>query len=414
MGETITCTFVNDDDTPSLKLVKVVENGDNPGGSAAPNEWTLSASGPTGFSGTTGVTSDADFDAGTYDLSESGPIGYLPSDWVCVGGNQTDSDSVTIGLGDDVICTITNKAMGMVTLLKTTNGSDTSTMNWNFTLTGEGVNESDSTPPTTVDFGGVKLIPGEEYTLCETGLPSGWTQEWMGDTNGDGVPDAIIPMVSGVNDDPVDPTLGYSRVYDPNYVAGQQNSNEVRCVNFVVEVGETKVFSLDNAFPGGEPRTIGFWKNWNTCTGGNQPQTAANNGGPSEGWYILDDLLNDPGYTIGILQLGGDDCEDAVNILDKRDIQSGKKKASDAAYNLAAQLLAAELNLSAGAETCDDVVNAVNEAQSLLVSIQTNNGQPNPFNGTGNYLRPKDGLYSDANSLAATLDAYNNGNLCSP
>ena len=409
LGEDVTCTFVNDDNAPKLTLVKVVDNGSSPGGLATDTDWMLTASGPTGFSGTTGVMSDASFDQGSYDLSESGPSGYIASDWVCVGGTQIDGDTVSLGLGEEATCTITNTAMAMVELLKLTNGDPNSTTTWNFSLTGPGVSASDSTPPTTLDFGGVKLIPGEEYQLCETGIPAGWTQTWMGDTDGDGVPDTIIPMVAGVNDDPVDPLLGYSRVYDPNYVPPPGVfTNDTRCINFVAGVGETIVFSLDNQYPGGDPRTIGFWKNWNTCTGGNQPQTAAENGGPSAGWYILDDLLNNPGYTIGILQLDGSDCEDAVNILDKREITGrNKKKASDGAYNLAAQLLAAELNLSAGAETCQEVVDAVNAAQTLLVSIG--------FDGTGNYLRSKDGqLYQDANSLAYTLDEYNNGNLCTP
>jgi hypothetical protein len=173
-------------------------------------------------------------------------------------------------------------------------------------------------------------------------------------------------------------------------------------VNFVVEPGETLHFQIDNQFPGGEPRTIGFWKNWNTCTGGNQQYTARENSTPDEPWYILDDLLNDPGYTIGLLELDGADCLDAVSILDKRDIESGRKMASDGAYNLASQLLAAQVNLSAGAETCQDVVDAVNAGQALLASIS--------FDGTGSYLKGK--KVNDANALAATLDTYNNGNLC--
>ena len=409
LGESVTCTFVNDDDAPSLTLVKEVNNGANPGGTAVPGDWTLTATGPTGFSGQTVVTSDAGFDAGSYDLSEAGPAGYLASDWVCVGGgNQTDADTISLGLGDEATCTITNTAMGMTTLLKLTDGVESQTAIWNFTLTGPAVDKSDSTPPTTVDFGGVKLIPGEEYTLCETGIPAGWTSEWQVDTDGDGVPDTIIPVVTGVNNSPVGPD-GYSNVYDPNYVPPPgQFTNDTRCVNFVVDVGETLAFQINNAFPGGDPRTIGYWKNWNTCTGGNQPATAAANGGPAEGWYILDDLLNSPGYTIGILPLGGEQCEDAVNILDKRDVESGKKNASDAAYGLAAQLLAAQLNLSAGAETCQAAVDAVNAGQTLLADID--------FDGTRNYLKGKNAgaLRAEANGLAATLDAYNNGLLCSP
>jgi hypothetical protein len=295
----------------------------------------------------------------------------------------------------------------MVELLKLTNGVEDPNMTWHFTLSGPEVNVSDSTPPTLVDFNGAKLIPGEEYTLCETSIPPGWTLEWQVDTDGDGSVDTIIPQVAAVNNDPVDPATGYSRVYDPNYVAPPAvYDNSTRCVNFVVDAGETLAFQINNQRPGGEPRTIGYWKNWNTCTGGRQYLTAAANGGPDAGWYILDDLLNDPGYTIGVLQLSADDCEAAVLILDKSDISSGKKMASDAAYNMAAQLLAAELNLSAGAETCGAVVDAVNAGQTLLAYIG--------FDGTGSYLRPKKNstTYQDANALAYTLDQYNNGFLC--
>jgi hypothetical protein len=97
-----------------------------------------------------------------------------------------------------------------------------------------------------------------------------------------------------------------------------------------------------------------------------------------------------------------------VSILDKRDITNGKKKASDAAYGLAAQLLAAELNLSAGAETCQEVVDAVNAGQTLLASGGV------LFDGDGNFLKGRNAgaLKAEANTLAATLDAYNNGELC--
>jgi hypothetical protein len=71
MGESATCTITNDDDGAGLTLVKQVVT--NNGGDAVPADWTLSASGgPTPFSGLgPSVSSDANFQAGSYLLSES-------------------------------------------------------------------------------------------------------------------------------------------------------------------------------------------------------------------------------------------------------------------------------------------------------------------------------------------------------
>ena len=75
-----------------------------------PSAWDLAAAGPTGFSGPgPSVSSGAGFDAGIYDLSESGgPAGYDASAWDCTGESQADDDTVSVGLGDDITCTITN------------------------------------------------------------------------------------------------------------------------------------------------------------------------------------------------------------------------------------------------------------------------------------------------------------------
>ncbi|MEK7425348.1 MAG: hypothetical protein AAB131_16080, partial [Actinomycetota bacterium] len=106
LGGSETCTITNNDQAPKLTLVKVVVNND--GGTAQPNAWTLTAAGSTGFSGLgPSVSSGASFDQGNYNLSEAGPAGYAGSDWVCTGG-QVDGDTVSVGLGDDITCTITN------------------------------------------------------------------------------------------------------------------------------------------------------------------------------------------------------------------------------------------------------------------------------------------------------------------
>ena len=45
---------------------------------------------------------------------------------------------------------------------------------------------------------------------------------------------------------------------------------------------------------GGEPRTIGYWKNWNRCTGGNQAAVAEANGGPDAAELHKDPAYNPP------------------------------------------------------------------------------------------------------------------------
>jgi hypothetical protein len=279
-----------------------------------------------------------------------------------LGGTQ-NGNMITLGLGESATCTITNDdKAAKLTLVKTVsndNGGTAVATDWTLSASG-------ATPISGA--GGVERdVSAGTYTLSESGGPVGYTTgSW-------------------------------------SCLGGTQNGNMI-----TLGLGESATCTItnDDNSPGGEPRTIGFWKNWNTCTGGNQALTAAANGGPDAGRYLLDDLLQDPGYTIGKLQLDGEDCVNAVNILDKRRINNGQKMASDAAYNLAAQLLAAKLNLSAGAETCQEAVDAVNAGQALLERVS--------FNGTSNYLRPRDALYSAANQLAATLDTYNNGNLCTP
>ncbi len=120
----VTCTITNtfddgDDqggDTSTLTLVKALDGDDT---TDVETDWTLSASGATNISGTTGqaAITAASVTSGSYDLSESGPtLGYTPSDWVCmlqvdsvpVSANMTDGDTVVLTKNQNVTCTITN------------------------------------------------------------------------------------------------------------------------------------------------------------------------------------------------------------------------------------------------------------------------------------------------------------------
>ena len=98
-----------------------------------------------------------------------------------------------------------------------------------------------------------------------------------------------------------------------------------------------------------------------------------------------------------------DTCQEAVSILSKQSL-SGKKMSSDPLFNMAAQLLAADLNVIAGSGQCIAAVSAINQAHALLTK----------YNFDGNTYSPKltTADANLANSLATSLDKYNNNKLC--
>jgi hypothetical protein len=128
LGEEVTCTFVNDDIAPTLKLVKTVTNDD--GGTAVADDWSLSASAAfpnndrnfsnTGGSGTfVTVLANAE-----YSLLESTVAGYAAGSWSCDGGAQVGS-TITLGLDEDVTCTINNDDIApTLKLVKTVTNDD--------------------------------------------------------------------------------------------------------------------------------------------------------------------------------------------------------------------------------------------------------------------------------------------------
>jgi len=275
-------------------------------------------------------------------------------------------------------CTFTNKSRGAAKVVKTVQGqAPTGSQSFTFelrqgaspTLAGTllETGTANSGNGGAINFT-TKLVPGTTYALCEQVMP-GWTT-----------------------------TLGppFYVVYNPS------GDNSVVCTDFTVTPGETKTFSIDNTPPpGGLARTIGFWKNWASCSSSKGKQKP-----------ILDQTLGLGDITIGTLVLHdsnsdpnvASDCSDAVSLLSKQAINNGKQKSSDPAFNLAAQLLAAKLNVQAGAGVCPAAVTAINAAQALLAAIH--------FNGSTHDTMTAAQI-SQANSLATTLDQYNNNQLCS-
>ena len=176
-GESVTCTITNNDNAPSLTLVKVVDN--DFGGTASESSWTLTATGPTGFSGAgPSVSNGASFDAGTYNLSESAALpGYTNgTKWDCVGGGtQNDPDTITLGLGQSATCTITNNDQaGHLIVNKTTIPSDTTN---EFSITASGGTIVNPAATQTIVGGGTVnyTVNAGTYNVSEA-AELGWDQ----------------------------------------------------------------------------------------------------------------------------------------------------------------------------------------------------------------------------------------------
>ena len=353
--------------TPQIRVDKVLVPADDEGRFDLLINGEVAAS-AVGDGGTTG------FVPGLIGMNQVGEEAVAPAELdeyvVSIGGDCDANGQVELAAFGSATCVITNTRKGSVQLIKLTDGELTETT-WTFRLSGP---DGDTTQSTgtgddagLIDFGD-RLVPGD-YRLCETNLPAGWSSVWEFD--GELVETILV--------------------------------GDETCYDFEVDAGGQHQFLIDNIPPpGGEARTIGYWGNWNHCTPGNQAQTAANNGGAAEGFYLVEDVIP---QSLGGLVI--DNCQDAVNILRKRDL-GGSVSASDAAYSMAAQLLAVRFNLAAGAGACAEVLDAANSANGILSTLG--------FNGWGEYLtsqnRPRRNMRNQALELADTLDRYNNNILC--
>jgi hypothetical protein len=400
---------------PKAQVAKVTDPDVIPGWANSPT-WDFELVGPSGtvIATKTGVSpntgSFVDFgvdltvDQGTYKIREKANAAY-DGIWdltqavlnKSTGGATTDTTDpiiceFTVSLPNDgeVVwsCTFKNTLRGKVKVVKTVQGQPlTGTQAFTFQLrkdasptqTGTTLdqqianagNNGTVVMPNAAPF----LIPGNTYQLCEVVMPG-----WM-TTLGTFVPDSFIP---------------------PDGVAPNPNvDNSILCINFTVQPGQIREYTVDNTPPpGGRALTIGFWKNWASC---------ANSKGMQK--PVLDQTMamaTPPGIQVDNFYLLGDplspdvapDCSKAVNLLNKSTMLTGKKKASDPLFNMTAQLVAAELNLAAGAYRCGRVLTKVSEANALLTWYGFTGEK---YSGK---LSPTDA--SLANSLAMYLDNYNN------
>lgn len=154
---------------------------------------------------------------------------------------------------------------------------------------------------------------------------------------------------------------------------------------------------------GGEPRTAGYWLLWNSCAPDNNAETAKANGGREAGWYLVDDFLVDPGIKLGGLMV--ETCPQAIQLLQNQD-GSGNDQTEKLDFRLASALLATELNLSAKAESCPAVIDAVLGSMQLLNEIG--------FDGVQTDLMAlvEEEQNANATIFLVSLEKYNQGDLC--
>jgi len=204
----------------------------------------------------------------------------------------------------------------------------------------------------------VLLDPGATYQFCEIVMP-GWTTD---------LPNAFVPGGNLPNPD-----------------------NSVQCVNFTPFAGQVVEFVVDNEPPPEllSGRTIGFWKNWSSCKKSHGKQEP-----------VLDETLTLAPVQVGSLVLGPSDVCLVVNLLNKSTMTNGTKKASDPLFNMVAQLIAAELNITAGDINCPKIAAAITAANQLLVKYA--------FTGNGYTGKLSKADATMANNLATLLDNYNN------
>jgi len=373
-GQNAVCTITNSR-LPTLKVDKICVPTTDLGRfnlRVDGANWGTGANAACG--GTTGAVVTT---VGTKTVSETGGTdGTTTTDLAnydkVIGGACTAAGSVTLAYGDTKTCTITNTRKGRVTLLKLENGATPTTV-YTFELTG-GPNSVDITKDTSsgnsLDFG--LLSPGT-YQLCELNVPAGTTP--------------VLTAPSGYVMVLVDANTGkYCIDVSPASPPAQ----------FTLAAAQVLAFTIDDQHPLGGQRTIGYWKNWNSCSHDSAFVARSLKTGNALADSFLPIILVPGAFPYAGVTVTT--CAQVVDIL-------SNASAKYAEHQLAAQLLAAMLNVAAGAG-CGNINTVISHAQSLLQTIHWNGSSSTKIVDANSPYR------ADFLSTAATLDQFNNGLYC--
>ncbi len=311
-GSPTTCTITNNDIAPTLKLIKIVNT--DYGSTAVASDFVLSASDGqvVVLSGTGPEVGPNIVEANTlYTLSESGPDGYTPSSWTCVGGGVQTDNTITLGLSESAVCTITNTALPgnliVKKVIKNIYGDTAPPTDFSFKVGNESARqfEADGQNDIPVDAGfyTVTEVPVYGYISTDDGncqniyISNGQTQtctitntaiqpqltvtkEVVNSPFGDKQISNFPLFVSQVGGSPVSVTSGFSngfnagsyQVYEinqPGYVASFSGDCD-SSGNVTLNVGDTNTCTITNTsqygqiiikkqtIPESDPATFGF------------------------------------------------------------------------------------------------------------------------------------------------------------
>lgn len=183
LNEAVVCTFTNRDLPPSLTVLKEVVNDD--GGTATEDDFTpvVDDAESTWGSQDTTIDDQTGIAVGDHTIGEIGLDGYEMTDISCTDetalADGEDTVTVTLGLGDDVTCTITNDDVAPTVVLRKVVVNDDG-----------GTLTQDDFPVTFDDadaaWDEVITTTAGDHTAAEETQPGYIAGDWGGDCDADG------------------------------------------------------------------------------------------------------------------------------------------------------------------------------------------------------------------------------------